>query len=49
MASEDPKKNAKQYKKNIKLSGFFTHFGGPNYLSYQLFEANFQESVFPKL
>ena len=49
MASEDPQKNiAKQYK-NMKLFGFFSDLWGLNYQSYQLFEATFQLSVFPKL
>ena len=43
MALEDPPKIiAKKYKKNMKLSGFISYLGGPNYQSYQLFEATLQ-------
>ena len=43
IASEDPQKNiAKNYKKNIKLSGFFSDLQGLNYPPYQLFEATFR-------
>ena len=49
MASKWPSKNiAKKYKKN-KLSDFFSDLQGPNHPSYQIFEATFQQSVFPKL
>ena len=50
MASEDPQKSiAKKYKKNMKLSDFFSNLLGLNYLSYQLFEATLKNSVYPKL
>ena len=42
MASEDPQRSiTKKYKKNMKLSGFFSDFRGLNYPYYQLFEAPF--------
>ena len=42
MTSEDPQKNiAKKYKKNMKLSSFFSDLRGLNYQSYQLFKATF--------
>ena len=38
MASEDPTKNkAKKYKKNMKLSHFFSDLRGLNFSSYQIF------------
>ena len=38
IALEDSQKNiAKKYKKNMKLSGFFSDLRGLNYESYQLF------------
>ena len=49
MASEDPQNTLLKSTKNMKLSGFFSEFWGPNYSSYQRFEATFQWSVFPKL
>ena len=49
MASEDPKKKLLKSTKNMKLSDFFSNLWGLNYQSYQLFEATFQKSVFPKL
>ena len=42
MASEDPQKNIAEKYENMKLSGFFSDLRGPNYQSYQLFEATFQ-------
>ena len=35
--------------KNMKLSGLLSDLTDLNYPSYQLFEATFQKSVFPKL
>ena len=49
MASEDPQKILLQSTKNMKLSGFFNNLRSLKYQSYQLFEATFQLSVFPKL
>ena len=49
MTAEDPQKYCKKIQKNMKLSGFFSNIQGLNYLSYQLFEAIFQQSVFSKL
>ena len=49
MASEDPQKILLKSTKNMKLSSFFSDLWGLNFLSYQLFEATFQYSVFPKL
>ena len=49
MASEDPQKILLKSMKNIKSSGFFSDLQGLNYQAYQLFEASFQSSVFPKL
>ena len=50
MALENPQNYiAKKYQKNMKLSSIFSDFRGLNYLSYNLFEATFQQSVFPKL
>ena len=49
MALEDPQKNIAKKYENMKLSDFFSNFWGLNYPSYQLFEATFQSSVFPKL
>ena len=43
IASEGPQKNiAKKYKKNMKLSGFFSDLRDLNYQSYKLFKATFQ-------
>ena len=42
MASEDPQQNVLKSTKNMKLSDFFSDLRGPNYPSYQLFEATFQ-------
>ena len=42
MALEDPQKILLKSTKNMKLSGFFIHFWGLNYQSYQLVEASFQ-------
>ena len=49
MALKDPQKMLLKSTKNLKLSGFFSNFQSFNYLSYQLFEATFQKSVFFKL
>ena len=49
MASEYPKKILLKSTKNMKLPGFFSNLQGLNYQSYQLFEASFRWSVFPKL
>ena len=42
MASEDPQKILLKSTKNMKLSGFFSDLWGPNYQSYQLFDATFK-------
>ena len=49
MATDDPKKILLKSTKNMKLSDFFSDLPGLNYPSYQLFEATFRKSVFPKL
>ena len=49
MASEGLKKILLKSMKNMKLSDILIGFRGQNYLSYQLFEATFQQSDFPKL
>ena len=42
MASEDPKNILLKSMKNMKLSGFFSDFGGLNNSSHQIFEATVQ-------
>ena len=47
MASGDPPKNiAKKYKKNMKLSGFFSNLRGLNYQSYQFLRPPFNSQFF---
>ena len=42
MASEDPQRILLKSMKKMKLSRLFSDLQGPNYPSYQLFEATFQ-------